>query len=123
MGCLAFGVLTKLFMYKHLVWGVLIVVIVSTACVQTQPIVVETAVGIPTSACQISVTLTTPTLLVLPSSLSTTIPTPDTIIDIPLEYIVQDGDTLTGIAVANGISLQSLLDANSLANPDVLSVG
>lgn len=123
MGYLAFGVLTKLFMYKHLVWGVLIVVFVSTACVRTQPIVVETAVGFPTSAGQISVTLATPTLLVLPSSLSTTIPTPDTIIDIPLEYIVQDGDTLTGIAVANGISLQSLLDANSLANPDVLSVG
>ncbi len=39
------------------------------------------------------------------------------------QYIVQEGDTLFSIATANGISVASLLAANQLVNPDVLSVG
>src|SRR5262245_6746626 len=39
------------------------------------------------------------------------------------EYVVQPGDTLSGIAAVNGVSLQSLLTANNITNPDILSVG
>jgi LysM repeat protein/beta-lactamase class A len=39
------------------------------------------------------------------------------------EYVVQSGDTLGGIAKALGVSLKALLDANSLTDPDRLSVG
>lgn len=38
-------------------------------------------------------------------------------------YQVRAGDTLFGIALRHGVSLQSLVEANGLSNPDVLSVG
>ena len=45
--------------------------------------------------------------------------------DIPIaqEYVVQPGDTLTGIAVANGVSVDTLMQLNDLPNPDQLEVG
>jgi LysM repeat protein/beta-lactamase class A len=39
------------------------------------------------------------------------------------EYVVQSGDTLSGIAKAAGVSLKALLEANELADPDRLKVG
>lgn len=39
------------------------------------------------------------------------------------EYVVQPGDTLSGIAKSLGIGLKALLDLNPLADPDRLSVG
>ena len=39
------------------------------------------------------------------------------------EYVVQPGDTLSGIASGQGISLQALLDENTLLNPDILTIG
>jgi LysM repeat protein/beta-lactamase class A len=41
----------------------------------------------------------------------------------PSEYVVQPGDTLSGIAKALGVSLKALLEANELADPDRLKVG
>lgn len=38
-------------------------------------------------------------------------------------YIVQRGDTLYGIALRFGITVQSIIDANNLLNPDRLDVG
>ncbi|MHB1483016.1 MAG: LysM peptidoglycan-binding domain-containing protein, partial [Bellilinea sp.] len=38
-------------------------------------------------------------------------------------YIVQPGDTLNLIAVRFGISVNDLLNANSLENPDILNIG
>jgi murein DD-endopeptidase MepM/ murein hydrolase activator NlpD len=38
-------------------------------------------------------------------------------------YIVQPGDTLLGIASQFGITTQELIDANTIANPDIISVG
>ncbi len=38
-------------------------------------------------------------------------------------YIVQPGDTLLGIASQFGITMQELIDANDISNPDILSVG
>lgn len=39
------------------------------------------------------------------------------------EYVVQPGDTLSGIAKAVGVGLKALLDANELTDPDRLTVG
>lgn len=48
------------------------------------------------------------------------LPTPRQDVD---EYIVQAGDTLGDIAQRYGISLQSLLDANNITDPNLLEVG
>lgn len=56
-------------------------------------------------------------------------PTPDPARILPTprqdadEYVVQPGDTLGSIAQRNGISLQSLLEANNLTDPNLLEVG
>ena len=39
------------------------------------------------------------------------------------EYVVQAGDTLSAIAQAQGVTLQALLEANELLDPNILSVG
>lgn len=41
----------------------------------------------------------------------------------PLLYIVQPGDTLSGIAQAFGVSLQDLLAVNDIADPNLLHIG
>jgi murein DD-endopeptidase MepM/ murein hydrolase activator NlpD len=41
----------------------------------------------------------------------------------PIEYTVQSGDTLGRIAQNYGVSLEMLIAANDLANPNILSVG
>jgi len=56
-------------------------------------------------------------------------PTPDVARILPTprqdadEYVVQPGDTLGGIAQRYGISLQSLLEANNITDPNLLEVG
>jgi LysM repeat protein len=39
------------------------------------------------------------------------------------KYVVQPGDTLVTIAEEFGVTVQELIDANRLDNPDVLRVG
>ena len=39
------------------------------------------------------------------------------------KYVVQPGDTLVSIAEEFGVTVQELIDANALTNPDVLRVG
>ncbi len=39
------------------------------------------------------------------------------------KYVVQPGDTLSGIAEQFGVTMQQLIDANSLQNPDLLLPG
>jgi LysM repeat protein len=107
-------------------WGILIIVnvLISAAVVmgilyvwnRTQPSSLPTpaptamltpaAVGAGTS---------TPTA---PPAEPTTIPT-----TAPLLYAVQEGDTLSGIAQAYGVSLQDLMAANAITDPNMLSVG
>lgn len=53
-------------------------------------------------------------------------PTPNTeqaIAAIPAVHTVQSGDTLSGIANQYGLTVESILAANELLNPDILSIG
>ena len=54
----------------------------------------------------------------VPSPTLTTVPSAT-----PVTYTVQPGDTLGDIAVQLGISMDSLMQANGLNNPDALSAG
>ena len=68
-------------------------------------------------------------LMGIQDQLANTTPTPDPARILPTprqdtdEYVVQVGDTLGGIAQRYGISLQSLLDANNITDPNLLEVG
>jgi lipoprotein-anchoring transpeptidase ErfK/SrfK len=41
----------------------------------------------------------------------------------PLSYTIQEGDTLSGIARAYGLTVEELIEANNVTNPDLLYVG
>lgn len=41
----------------------------------------------------------------------------------PLVYTVQEGDTLLAIAQTYGVTVEEIVEANGLANPDMLSIG
>lgn len=40
-----------------------------------------------------------------------------------INYTVQPGDTLTAIARRYGVTVQSIVDANDIANPDLIDIG
>jgi LysM repeat protein len=54
----------------------------------------------------------------VPTQTLTPVPTPT-----PVTYTVRPGDTMGDIAVELGISIDALMKANNLANPDTLSAG
>lgn len=54
----------------------------------------------------------------VPTQTLTPVPTPT-----PVTYIVRPGDTMGDIAVELGISIDALMKANKLSNPDTLSAG
>ena len=56
------------------------------------------------------------------TSTPTVLPAPSPTAEIVL-YTVQPGDTLLGIAQVYGVSVEALVEANGLPNPDVLSAG
>jgi murein DD-endopeptidase MepM/ murein hydrolase activator NlpD len=62
-------------------------------------------------------------------SFGLTTPTPDSPHSLPPprefvdQYTVQAGDTLASIAQGYGVTLEALMQANGLANPDLISVG
>lgn len=65
-----------------------------------------------------------------PTPLATLLPTPSALAQqggeaaaTPGRYIVQPGDTLSGIALAQGVSVAMLIDANNISNPNALEVG
>ena len=96
------------------------------ACVRSQPeVIVITATFLPGQAAPAG----TPLPIVPPVDSGTLIiPTADPTrpsVEIPIaqEYTVQPGDTLSGIAAANGVSVDTLMQINNLANPDQLEVG
>lgn len=98
-----------------------------TACVRTQPqiivitstpVVIEPGVVNPQDSNPISLPTDLP-----PAPIEAKIPVvqqPNTVVQ---EYIVQPGDTLSGIAAAQGVSVETLLSVNNLLDPNILSVG
>lgn len=65
-------------------------------------------------------TIDIPTETATPSPIAspTSEPTP-----IYLRYTVQEGDTLSAIALAYGVSLEEMIAINNLANPNALAIG
>jgi len=104
-----------------------------TGCVRSQPQtivitatfepvieVTSSSVILPTAAEQLN-------LSPVPEQLPTD-PAPDSTQPIPAlatdrEYTVQPGDTLSGIAVSHGVSLEMLLSLNDLPDPNSLTIG
>ncbi len=70
---------------------------------------------------QVAATPTAPS--VSPTSAPTPSPTRVTGTVPGQKYVVQPGDTLVAIAEEFGVTVQELIDANGLTNPDVLRVG
>lgn len=103
-------------------WGLLIVIIILAAVVLTVLLVwggaSEPETLIPTPIA--STPLPTPNAVASspPTALPTETPTPA-----PLVYTVKAGDTLSGIAQTYGVSVQEIIEANNLANPDMLNIG
>lgn len=115
------------------VTGIVALLMIS-GCMRSQPeVIVITATFLPpTSVSAVANNPTPPSLP--PISLSPvpnepqSFPTPNpTRSDVrsnePTEYIVQSGDTLSRIAATFNMSMDTILSANNLANPDLLSVG
>jgi LysM repeat protein len=101
-------------------WGLFIVVIILAAVVLTIVLVwghtTEPAspASTATSPTPSSVAEATPALTLSP----TPTPTP-----IPLVYTVQEGDTLSAIAQRYSVTVEEIVSANGLPNPDILSIG
>ena len=114
-----------------------------TGCVREQPrIIVITATFLPpisaetTAQVAVSGEATQQPLIVPPADVTVVLspapqqlasnPTPNATrppVDIPSEHTVQAGDTLSAIASRYNVSLDSILQANQLVNPNVLTVG
>ena len=47
----------------------------------------------------------------------------DAELTLPATYLVQPGDTLSAIAVKLGMTIEQLMDANDIADPDNIFVG
>jgi LysM repeat protein len=101
-------------------WGFLIVVIILAAVVLTILLVWghNTEPASPTSAA----TSPTPPLVAEATPAPTLTPTP-TPTPMPLVYTVQEGDTLSAIALRYGITVEDIVSANGLPNPDALNIG
>jgi LysM repeat protein len=105
-----------------LVW--LFLVLATLACVRDQAqVIVITATFMPPTQVVIAPQVTH-TPLPQVTAVNPVRQIPDTtLVNAPVSYIVQPGDTLTAIALRNGVGVETLLSLNELINPDALSVG
>lgn len=98
------------------------------ACVRSQPEIIiitatfEPSSPDPTSEPVVPLSLSPAPLEPVSNPTSDPTRTPETLSE-GLEYIVQPGDTLFGIAQKNNVSLDALLAANDFENPNLLTVG
>ncbi len=93
------------------------------ACMRTQPeVIVITATFLPPAetAAEIQQSPVPDQQPIIPTSDPTR---PVTEAETPREHTVQSGDTLYGIATRYNLSLNTLIAANDIANPDILTVG
>ncbi|MFL7793893.1 MAG: LysM peptidoglycan-binding domain-containing protein, partial [Anaerolineae bacterium] len=101
-------------------WGLLIVVIILAAVILTVLLVWG---GAPEPASPTHTSTRTPLATVDVASSTPTTPPTEPSTPAPLVYVVREGDTLSSIAQAYGVTIPEIIAANSLANPDVLSIG
>ena len=114
----------------------LLVLVITLACRQSiQPLEIPTIVYSQTTKSPPSITTPVPTISLFPTQvrppgdLTITSPTPDIPRKLPKirddveYYTVQAGDNLESIAARHGITLQMLLEANLITNPDLIEVG
>jgi LasA protease len=109
------------------------IVLLNAACVRTQPqvIVVTSTPELPSDFGGLTALPATESqplaLSSAPEQVTVNTPTPDPERNVSQEsaqqYVVQPGDTLSGIALSNGVSLEMLLEVNDLADPNTLAVG
>ncbi len=101
-------------------WGLLIVVIILAAAILTALLVWG-------GSAEPAPPTTTPPHTPMPTaaiaSSTPTVPPTEPPTPAPLVYVVKEGDTLSSIAQAYGVTVQEIVKANGLANPDVLNIG
>jgi LysM repeat protein len=104
----------------------LLVVLLAAGCLpfgRATPTVTPTFVPTPTSLPVLPVVTPTPA----PANLSSMTPNPTAPAAQPTRegttYVVQPGDTLYTIAVRFGVSLQALIEANRIEDPNQLQAG
>lgn len=109
---------------RHLLLFFTVLALSALACVRSQPeVIVITATyvgseGFPTLAAQ-QASPTPPATLPPATAAGTSIAANQP----QREYVVRAGDSLSAIAAANGVSLQTLQQLNNLTNPDNIFVG
>ncbi len=101
----------------------LLLLFVAAACMRTQPeVIVITATFLPSA--ETATGVQQPSVPDQQPIIPTSDPTrPAAESETPREHTVQSGDTLYGIAVRYNLSLNTLITANNIANPDMLTVG
>ncbi len=96
-------------------------IVVMAGCVRNQPdVIVITATFMPSAGTDVvDPLLPTPTALPLttPDGAASVTSAPNS------RYVVQPGDTLSGIASSQGVSVAMLVQANNLGDPNALEVG
>ncbi len=104
--------------------GVLLVGLAACVRNQTEYVVITTTPEAPVTAQGVDVIPTELPPVILPDASPTPDPTrPMQVAAARREYVVQPGDTLSGIASSQGITLPALMAVNTLIDPNVLSVG
>jgi LysM repeat protein len=101
-------------------WGLLIVVIILAAVILTVLLVWG---GTPEPASPTHTPTRTPLATVDVASSTPTTPPTEPPTPAPLVYVVREGDTLSSIAQAYGVTIPEIVAANNLPNPDVLNIG
>lgn len=115
---------------RRLLFGLCCLLLSALACARTRPevIVITATFPPPTVGAADPASIAAPTTVNLPTAEPTVPPpvTPQVAVQSGTDdtYVVQPGDNLTGIALANGVELEALLSANpEIINPDALFVG
>jgi LysM repeat protein len=103
-------------------WGLLIIVILLAGVVLTV-LLIWSGASDPASPTPAPTQTALPIAATGASAPSTSVPPTEPPTPAPLVYTVKAGDTLSGIAQAYEVSIQDIVAANNLANPDVLNVG
>jgi len=121
--------MTNLSLWGRLLIGFLVTGLLSSCGPGSPPVVVTATFPPPESVPPVQTDLQ-PTAEAALSEVISPSPNPTRVLDASLTdgtasltYTVRAGDTLSTIAAATGVSLESLISLNELANPDVLSVG